>query len=64
MFNMSSKIIAYKISDKLYRVKNPRGVVKDVWILKNKIQEPTNQYNILTDTEKEIVLSEVKKQNK
>lgn len=57
----SGKIHVYKISDSLYRVKNPRGITKDVWIDYGRIKEPTNQYDILTETERQLVELELKK---
>jgi len=57
-------ITAYKITDKLYRVKNPRGIVKDVFIEFGKIKPPTNQYNILTETEKQAVEQLIEKDKK
>lgn len=58
-------ITAYKISDKLYRVKNPRGVVKDVWITPSgNIKTPNNQHDILTETEKQAVELLIEKNKK
>lgn len=49
-----------KISDNLYRVYNKRGICKDVFIEFGKIKEPVNQYDILTETEKQAVELEIK----
>lgn len=51
---------AYKISKKLYRVRCDNGKVKDVWIAFGKIKPPTNPYNTLTETEKQLVEKELK----
>ena len=49
---MASNIHVYKISDRLYRVRNKeRNTVKDVWISFGEIVPPDNPYNTLTTTE-------------
>lgn len=53
----------YKVNHTFYRVSN-NGKVKDVKIAFNKIQEPENPYNILTETEKQEVELELSKSKK
>ena len=49
---MLSNIYVYKISDKLYRVRNKeKDTVKDVWVSFGKIVPSENLYDVLTPTE-------------
>ena len=57
---MNSKIHVYKISEKLYRVRNEeRNTVKDVWISFGEIVPAENPHNILTPTEQMAVEMEL-----
>ena len=57
---MQYNIHVYKISEKLYRVRNiEKGTVKDVWIAFGKIKKPENIFNALTPTEEMAVEMEL-----